>query len=163
MTFYIVTIIFENVLFEKSFFLGDHFALDNGNFAYTIREPIGVVGAIGAWNYPFQMASWKAAPALACGNTVVFKPAQNTPRTAVMLAEIFTKAGIPSGVFNVVQVSYSSLHHKCLYPWKLCTIHFWPIRVIIIFKSNNVLNNFSCRQLLGVGTYYFNKQGFFWE
>ncbi|KAF6030001.1 hypothetical protein EB796_011692 [Bugula neritina] len=82
---------------------GDHFALDNGNFAYTIREPIGVVGAIGAWNYPFQMASWKAAPALACGNTVVFKPAQNTPRTAVMLAEIFTKAGIPSGVFNVVQ------------------------------------------------------------
>lgn len=89
-------------------YLGNHLKLSNGNFAYTIQEPLGVVGAIGAWNYPFQMACWKSAPALACGNTMVFKPAQNTPRTAVMLAQIFTRAGVPDGVFNVVQV-WSSL------------------------------------------------------
>lgn len=83
---------------------GDHFSLSDGNFAYTIKEPLGVVGAIGAWNYPFQMACWKAGPALACGNSVVFKPAQNTPSTAVKLAEVLTKAGLPDGAFNVVQV-----------------------------------------------------------
>ena len=84
---------------------GEHITLPEGSFAYTRREPLGVCGGIGAWNYPFQMASWKSAPALACGNTMVFKPAQLTPLTAVMLAEIYTDAGMPDGVFNVVQVN----------------------------------------------------------
>src|SRR5699024_1382321 len=52
-----------------------------GNFAYTRREPLGVCAGIGAWNYPVQIAGWKSAPALACGNTMVFKPSENTPRT----------------------------------------------------------------------------------
>jgi len=64
-----------------------------------------VVGAIGAWNYPFQMACWKSGPALACGNTMVFKPAEWTPQSAGLLAEIYCRAGIPEGVFNVIQVS----------------------------------------------------------
>lgn len=79
--------------------------LPGGSFNYTRREPFGVVGAIGAWNYPLQMASWKSAPALACGNAMVFKPSPFTPISAVMLAEIYTQVGIPAGCFNVVQVS----------------------------------------------------------
>ncbi|KAH9524532.1 4-trimethylaminobutyraldehyde dehydrogenase [Bulinus truncatus] len=82
---------------------GDFISLSGNSFAYTIREPLGVVGAIGAWNYPFQMAAWKSAPALACGNTCVFKPSQFTPLTAVMLAEIYQEAGLPDGCFNVTQ------------------------------------------------------------
>lgn len=74
-----------------------------GNFAYTRREPLGVCAGIGAWNYPVQIAGWKSAPALACGNTMVFKPSENTPRTALILAEIYAEAGLPAGVFNVVQ------------------------------------------------------------
>ncbi len=81
---------------------GEHFDL-GGSFAYTRREPLGVCAGIGAWNYPLQIACWKSAPALACGNTMVFKPAELTPLTAVFLAEIFTEAGLPDGVFNVVQ------------------------------------------------------------
>ncbi|SBW00413.1 betaine aldehyde dehydrogenase, NAD-dependent [uncultured Alphaproteobacteria bacterium] len=75
---------------------------DQGYF-YTRREPLGVVGAIGAWNYPFQIACWKAAPALAAGNAVVFKPAELTPLSAALLAEILVEAGLPEGAFNVVQ------------------------------------------------------------
>ena len=81
---------------------GEHIDL-GGSFAYTRREPLGVVGAIGAWNYPIQIACWKAAPALACGNTMVFKPSELTPLTALKLAEILKEAGAPDGVFNVVQ------------------------------------------------------------
>jgi betaine-aldehyde dehydrogenase len=81
---------------------GEHVDL-GGSFGYTRREPLGVVGAIGAWNYPIQVASWKAAPALACGNAMVFKPSELTPLTALKLAEILTEAGLPPGVFNVVQ------------------------------------------------------------
>jgi betaine-aldehyde dehydrogenase len=66
------------------------------------REPLGVCAAIGAWNYPIQIALWKSAPALACGNTMVFKPSEMTPLTALKLAEIYTEAGMPDGVFNVV-------------------------------------------------------------
>ncbi|KJE88932.1 betaine aldehyde dehydrogenase [Capsaspora owczarzaki ATCC 30864] len=73
------------------------------SFAYTIREPLGVCAGIGAWNYPFQIASWKTAPALACGNSMVFKPSELTPSSAVELAAILTEAGVPAGVFNVVQ------------------------------------------------------------
>lgn len=69
---------------------------------YTIREPVGVVGAIIPWNFPFTMAAWKVAPALACGNTVVLKPAEQTPLTALELAAIADEVGLPPGVLNVV-------------------------------------------------------------
>jgi aldehyde dehydrogenase (NAD+) len=69
---------------------------------YTRREPIGVCGQIVPWNYPLQMASWKVAPALACGNTVVLKPAEQTPLTALALARIAHEAGLPAGVLNVL-------------------------------------------------------------
>lgn len=85
-------------------FPGEYLQLSNGNFNYTIREPLGIVGGIGAWNYPFQMAAWKSSPALACGNTIVFKPSPLTPLTAVMLGEIYREAGLPDGCYNVVQV-----------------------------------------------------------
>jgi betaine-aldehyde dehydrogenase len=82
---------------------GEQVDLGPGAFGYTRREPLGVVAGIGAWNYPLQIACWKAAPALACGNAMIFKPAELTPLTALRLAEIFTEAGLPDGVFNVVQ------------------------------------------------------------
>lgn len=69
---------------------------------YTLREPIGVVGAIIPWNYPLSMATWKVAPALACGCTVVLKPAEETPLTAIRLGELAAEAGFPAGVLNVV-------------------------------------------------------------
>ncbi|RAI03044.1 betaine-aldehyde dehydrogenase [Acuticoccus sediminis] len=74
-----------------------------GDFAYTVREPLGVCVGIGAWNYPTQIACWKAAPALACGNAMVFKPSELTPLCALKVAEIFIEAGAPTGLFNVVQ------------------------------------------------------------
>ncbi|WDQ99603.1 betaine-aldehyde dehydrogenase [Devosia sp. J2-20] len=73
------------------------------DFVYTIREPLGVCVGIGAWNYPTQIACWKAAPALACGNAMVFKPSEITPLGALKLAEILMEAGAPAGLFNVVQ------------------------------------------------------------
>jgi betaine-aldehyde dehydrogenase len=81
---------------------GEHFDLANA-FAYTRREALGVCAGIGAWNYPIQIACWKSAPALACGNSMIFKPAELTPLTALKLAEIYSEAGVPDGVFNVVQ------------------------------------------------------------
>jgi len=72
------------------------------NFAYTIKEPHGVVGLITPWNFPVAIPAWKIAPALAAGNTVVFKPASNTPASAVRLVELFIEAGIPDGVLNMV-------------------------------------------------------------
>lgn len=81
---------------------GEHVTLGD-NFAYVRREPLGVCVGIGAWNYPIQIACWKSAPALAAGNTMVFKPAELTPLTALELAAIYTEAGVPPGVFNVVQ------------------------------------------------------------
>lgn len=94
---------------------GDHYDL-GGNFAYTRREPLGIVGGIGAWNYPIQIAAWKAAPALACGNTMVFKPSEMTPMTAVKLAEILTEAGLPPGVFNVVPGAGEAGHAIATHP-----------------------------------------------
>ncbi|MTH95589.1 betaine-aldehyde dehydrogenase [Roseibium sp. RKSG952] len=81
---------------------GEHIDL-GGSFAFTKREPLGVCVGIGAWNYPIQIACWKAAPALACGNAMVFKPSEVTPLSALKLAEALTEAGLPAGVFNVVQ------------------------------------------------------------
>lgn len=70
--------------------------------SYTRREPVGVCGQIIPWNFPLLMAAWKIAPALATGNTVVLKPAEQTPLTALMLGELLTEAGVPAGVVNIV-------------------------------------------------------------
>ncbi|KYZ85497.1 betaine-aldehyde dehydrogenase [Alcanivorax sp. KX64203] len=74
-----------------------------GGFFYTRPEPLGICAGIGAWNYPLQIAAWKSAPALAAGNAMIFKPAELTPLSALRLAELFKEAGLPDGVFNVVQ------------------------------------------------------------
>jgi acyl-CoA reductase-like NAD-dependent aldehyde dehydrogenase len=74
-----------------------------GNYlTYTLREPVGVVAAIVPWNFPLLLTSWKVAPALACGNTVIIKPATQTPLTALALANLANEAGIPPGVINVI-------------------------------------------------------------
>lgn len=72
------------------------------NFSYTIRQPVGVIGVITPWNFPLAIPVWKIAPALVCGNTVVFKPATLTPLCAARLAQIFEQAGLPGGVLNLV-------------------------------------------------------------
>ena len=82
---------------------GDFQDLDADSFYYTRREPLGICAGIGAWNYPIQIACWKSGPALAAGNAMIFKPSEETPLTAFKLAEVFTQAGLPDGVFNVVQ------------------------------------------------------------
>ena len=71
-------------------------------FTYTLREPVGVIAAIVPWNFPLLLTAWKVAPALACGNTVIIKPASQTPLTAIALAEIAAKIGVPPGVLNVI-------------------------------------------------------------
>jgi betaine-aldehyde dehydrogenase len=81
---------------------GQQYPLKNA-FAYTRKEPLGVCVGIGAWNYPIQIACWKSAPALAAGNAMIFKPSELTPATAVKLAEVYLEAGVPPGVFNVLQ------------------------------------------------------------
>ncbi len=70
--------------------------------AFTLREPVGVCAQIIPWNFPLVMAAFKVAPALACGNTVILKPAEQTPLTAVLLAEVIAEAGVPDGVFNLL-------------------------------------------------------------
>ncbi|MBC5832912.1 betaine-aldehyde dehydrogenase [Vibrio metschnikovii] len=82
---------------------GEQQPLSNSQFFYTRKEPLGICAGIGAWNYPIQIAMWKSAPALAAGNAMIFKPSEETPLSALKLAEIFTQAGLPDGVFNVVQ------------------------------------------------------------
>ncbi len=81
---------------------GDYIPLGQ-DFAITKRVPLGVCVGIGAWNYPQQIACWKAAPALVCGNAMVFKPSENTPLGALKIAEILIEAGLPKGLFNVIQ------------------------------------------------------------
>ena len=81
---------------------GETIPVDGGFLNYTLREPVGVVGAIVPWNYPTCIATWKFAPALACGCSVVLKPSELTPLTALKMAELAVKAGIPPGVLNVV-------------------------------------------------------------
>lgn len=81
---------------------GQHIDL-GGDFVYTRREPLRVCVGIGAWNYPTQIACWKAAPALVCGNAMVFKPSELTPLCTLKIAEILTEAGLPRGLFNVIQ------------------------------------------------------------
>jgi betaine-aldehyde dehydrogenase len=81
---------------------GEHIQLGE-NWVYTRREALGVCVGIGAWNYPTQIACWKGAPALACGNSMVFKPSEMTPLCALKVAEILYEAGLPAGIYNVVQ------------------------------------------------------------
>ena len=81
---------------------GETIPVDGPFLNYTLREPLGVVGAIVPWNFPISLAAWKVAPALACGNTVVLKPAELTPFTAIRMAELAIEAGLPSGAFNCV-------------------------------------------------------------
>jgi betaine-aldehyde dehydrogenase len=81
---------------------GEHIQLGE-DWVYTRREALGVCVGIGAWNYPTQIACWKGAPALACGNSMVFKPSETTPLCALKVAEILHEAGLPAGVYNVIQ------------------------------------------------------------
>lgn len=81
---------------------GESVDLGAGAMGYTRREPLGIVAGIGAWNYPLQIACWKAAPALTCGNAMIFKPSDLTPLTALKLGAIMQEAGVPDGVFNVL-------------------------------------------------------------
>ncbi|HZU62832.1 MAG TPA: betaine-aldehyde dehydrogenase [Novosphingobium sp.] len=82
---------------------GEHVDLGPAAFGYTRREPLGITAGIGAWNYPIQIACWKSAPALACGNAMIFKPSELTPLSAVELEKIYIEAGCPEGLFQVVQ------------------------------------------------------------
>ncbi len=81
---------------------GEMYKLSGSNLGYTLREPLGVTVGIGAWNYPINTALWKSAPALAFGNSMIFKPSEYTPSTALWLAECYAEAGVPDGLFQVV-------------------------------------------------------------
>ncbi len=81
---------------------GEHLDLGPAAFGYTRREPLGVCAGIGAWNYPIQIACWKSAPALACGNAIIFKPSELTPLTAIEVEKIYLEAGLPEGLFQVL-------------------------------------------------------------
>ena len=81
---------------------GEHLDLSPAAFGYTRREALGVCAAIGAWNYPIQIACWKSAPALACGNALIFKPSELTPLTAIEVEKIYLEAGLPEGLFQVL-------------------------------------------------------------
>ncbi len=81
---------------------GESFRLRDSAWVYTSKEPLGVCAGIGAWNYPIQIALWKSAPCLAAGNVMVYKPSEVTPLHAQFLAQVYTEAGVPDGVFNVV-------------------------------------------------------------
>ncbi len=82
--------------------MGETIPVKGNHLTYTLREPIGVVAAIVPWNFPLLLAAWKVAPALACGNTVILKPASQTPLTAIALGEIAVEVGLPPGVLNVL-------------------------------------------------------------
>jgi aldehyde dehydrogenase (NAD+) len=89
--------------------MGETIPVKGNYLTYTLREPIGVVAAIVPWNFPLLLAAWKVAPALACGNTVILKPASQTPLTAIALGEIAIEAGLPPGVLNVLAGPGASL------------------------------------------------------
>ena len=89
--------------------MGETIPVKGNHLTYTLREPIGVVAAIVPWNFPLLLAAWKVAPALACGNTVILKPASQTPLTAIALGEIAIDVGLPPGVLNVITGPGSSV------------------------------------------------------
>jgi alpha-ketoglutaric semialdehyde dehydrogenase len=99
-------------------------------FTYTIRRPLGVVGLIAPWNFPWAIPVWKSAPALVAGNTVVFKPAELTPATATLLTEIYAEAGLPPGVFNMVVGSGSVVGEAI--------VHAPEIRAVSFTGSNEI-------------------------
>jgi aldehyde dehydrogenase (NAD+) len=82
--------------------MGETIPVKGNHLTYTLREPVGVVAAIVPWNFPLLLAAWKVAPALACGNTVILKPASQTPLTALAFGEIAVEVGLPPGVLNVI-------------------------------------------------------------
>ncbi|MFT6153715.1 MAG: betaine-aldehyde dehydrogenase [Crocinitomicaceae bacterium] len=86
------------------------------DFFYTRKEPLGICAGIGAWNYPLQIACWKSGPALAAGNVLIFKPSEETPLGAIKLAQVFIDAGMPPGVFNVVQGAAEVGQWLCYHP-----------------------------------------------
>ncbi len=88
---------------------GETIPVKGNYFTYTLREPVGVVAAIVPWNFPLLLASWKVGPALACGNTLILKPASQTPLTAIALGEIAQEVGFPPGVLNVITGPGSSV------------------------------------------------------
>src|SRR5436305_85807 len=94
------------------------------SLAYTLREPVGVIGAITPWNFPLIQAAWKIAPALACGNTVVHKPASYTPLTALKLAALAGEVGFPPGVLNVVRGSAAEVGHALVAHPQVAKISF---------------------------------------
>ena len=81
---------------------GDTLASPNNRLNYTLREPLGVIAAIVPWNFPLMLTMWKLAPALAAGNTIVIKPAEQTPISTLEMVKIFQEVGIPDGVINVI-------------------------------------------------------------
>jgi alpha-ketoglutaric semialdehyde dehydrogenase len=93
-------------------------------FTYTIRQPLGVVGLIAPWNFPWAIPVWKSAPAIVAGNCVVFKPAELTPATSVLLAEIYEEAGLPPGVFNMLVGSGSQVGEAMVHAPELRAISF---------------------------------------
>jgi aldehyde dehydrogenase (NAD+) len=93
-------------------------------FTYTVRSPLGVVGLIAPWNFPWAIPVWKSAPALAAGNCVIFKPAELTPATATLLTEIYQEAGLPPGVFNMVVGSGSVVGEAMVHSPVLRAISF---------------------------------------
>ena len=93
-------------------------------FTYTIRQPLGVVGLIAPWNFPWAIPVWKSAPAIVSGNAVVFKPAELTPATSVLLAEIYEEAGLPPGVFNMLVGSGSEVGEAMVHARELRAISF---------------------------------------
>ena len=97
--------------------------LDSNTFYMSKREPLGVCAGIGAWNYPIQIACWKSAACLAAGNSMVFKPSEETPLSVMKLAEIYTEAGMPPGVFNVVQGDYRVGQYLTRHP-KIAKVSF---------------------------------------
>jgi betaine-aldehyde dehydrogenase len=91
--------------------MGETIPVSGEGFDFTLREPIGVVAAIVPWNFPFPMACWKCAPALAAGNAVILKPASYSPITALKLGRLAREAGVPDGIFNVITGPGSSMGH----------------------------------------------------
>ena len=95
---------------------GETNPVSNGNYLnYTLREPVGVVGQIIPWNYPLMMASWKLAPALAAGTTIILKPALQTSLSALRLGELMLEAGLPKGVVNIVTGSGRTVGDAIVY------------------------------------------------
>src|SRR5262249_3272067 len=89
--------------------MGETIPVKGNYLTYTLREPLGVVAAIVPWNFPLLLAAWKGAPALACGNVVILKPASQTPLTAIAVGEIAVEVGLPPGVLNVITGPGSSV------------------------------------------------------